>query len=246
MIFIFKKPKIVLDCFTANSNAMQNKIDHAHKFIPDWWKTAPKNINHDFYSTSTLKRCQGLIDTYRQGLMIPLWSDIAFKIQDGSYQWQYADGISEATHHDTKQFDFYVNPKDYGHIKLNSPWIFKSKDNIKFYWTKPFWNYKPNNPYFIIDGVIDFKYNPSTHINMFLNLTMNHSFIINAGLPIIHAMPLSDKEIVIKTHLVSNEFMTQNQKSAYTFINKYKNSKKSIIKEEKESKCPFSFLRSNK
>jgi hypothetical protein len=246
MIFIFKKPKIILDCFTASSGAMENKIDYANKFLPEWWKTAPKNVDNDFFSTSTIKRCQGIIDTYRQGLMIPLWSDLAFKVQDGLYQWQFADHKSGADVHDSNQFDFYVDPKYYGHVKLASPWLIKSKDNVKFYWTKPFWNYKPNNPFFITDGVIDFKYNHSSHINMFINLTMNHLFMINAGSPIIHALPLSDKDILIKTHLVSNEFMEQNTKNVYTFINKYRSSKNAEIKKEKESKCPFNFLGSNK
>jgi hypothetical protein len=70
--------------------------------------------------------------------------------------------------------------------------------------------------------------------------------MINAGSPIIHALPLSDKDIVIKTHLVSNEFMEQNTKNVYTFINKYRTSKNAGIKKEKESKCPFGFLGSDK
>jgi hypothetical protein len=69
MIFIFKKPKLVIDCFTDRPGVFNfSKIDYAHKFYPEWWKQTPKSFIENIYEMSTIKKCRGIIDTYKQGL----------------------------------------------------------------------------------------------------------------------------------------------------------------------------------
>jgi len=45
-IFKTKEEHIILDCYTYLPYVYETaKIDHAYKFIPNWWKDTPKFIN---------------------------------------------------------------------------------------------------------------------------------------------------------------------------------------------------------
>ena len=69
--------------------------------------------------------------------------------------------------------------------------------------------------------------------------------IVNAGQPMVHSIPLSDRELDIKNHLISNdEFDKRLMKftSTFSFQKRYLQSKKIIENREKEEKkCPFGF-----
>jgi len=245
-MFIFKKPKLVLDCFTDRPDVFNfSKIDYAHKFYPEWWKQSPKFYTHDFYKMSTLKRCRGVIDTYNYGAMIPLWCDLAFNIKDKNYRWQFSDFLTESVAHKSGQWDMYANPNDYGHLKISTPWYINCKSDTKFYWATPFWNHAIDSPYHILPGVLDFKYNHAVNINMMLNLQKDFTCTLKAYTPMAHIIPISDKELVIKHHLINEkEFSNLMNNATASFTNSYQIHKNNI--DSQESKCPFNFLRRSK
>jgi hypothetical protein len=130
-------------------------------------------------------------------------------------------------------------------MKIVTPWHIKCKNDIKFYWTIPFWNHAIDIPYHIIPGMLEFKYNHGLNINIMINLQKDFKHTIKAYTPMAHMIPVSDKELVIKHHLISNEeFNTLWNNTTHTFTNIYGVHKNNIDKQE--SKCPFSFLRSDK
>jgi hypothetical protein len=246
MIFLFKKPKLVIDCFTNRPDVFSfSKIDHAHNFYPEWWKQTPKTFMRTFYKEATIKKCRGIIDTYRYGAMVPLWSDLALNVKNKEYQWQFSDFETNSQIHPSEQWNTYIDPNNYGHLKITSPWYITCKSDTKFYWTVPFWNHAIDIPYHIIPGMLEFKYNHGININIMINLQKDFTHNIKLHTPMAHMIPVSDKELVIKHHLISNEeFKNLGNKHIYTFTNNYEIHKKNVDKQE--SKCPFSFLRGNK
>ena len=246
MIFLFKKPKLVIDCFTDRPDVFNfSKIDYAHKFYPEWWKQTPKSFMTNFYKSSTIKKCRGIIDTYKYGAMVPLWSDLALNIKDKQYQWQFSDLKTKSDIHAPEQWNTYANPTNYGHLKIMSPWYINCKSDTKFYWSIPFWNHAIDIPYHVIPGMLEFKYNHAIHINMMINLQKDFMHTIKAYTPMAHIIPISDKELVIKHHLVSREeFSNLFENTTFSFTNKYQIHKNNIDKQE--SKCPFNFLRRSK
>jgi hypothetical protein len=239
MIFIFKKQKLVLDCFTFDKKLYDfYRIDKASNFYPNWFKNLDKDYDDKIVRASTIKRCVGILDTYQKGFIIPMWSDLNIKITDGSYEWLFAYDKTMAMVHDYRQWSAYVSPLDYGHLKINSIWRIKSKKDTKFYFTHPYWNHNPINTYSIIPGMLNFKYQSDTNINMFFDLKQNKIIEIKQGTPMIHLMPLTDKEIVLKHHLISfDEYHSDS--SSFSFHNSYLKQKKMI--DDKEKKCPFNF-----
>ena len=120
-----------------------------------------------------------------------------------------------------------------------SPWAIESKDEVHWQFSKPVWSFPITNNLFITPGIVDFKTQHSTNINILMPLEARPSYVINAGQPIAQLIPLSDKEIDIRTHLISEEEYAarHNSRFSHSFVKGYMRT--NAIKKEK--KCPFNF-----
>jgi hypothetical protein len=248
MYFFFKRKKIVLDCFTCDPKTFSYfPIQHMQKFFPDWWKnTNPYYTVKDEFEleikTSTIKKCNGIIDLYKTGFALPLWSDLILETKsDGIYSYRFASGEQEIANHPKEQFltlcDRYI------HMKISSPWYFKEKSGIKFLWNSPKWNHLNNdlNIINILPGCVEYKDQISTNINIFLPKADN-KFFVSHNTPMIHIIPITENDVEIKNHLISKtewEHMLDLNKTI-SFNNNYNNRVK-LRKSKEKSKCPFGF-----
>lgn len=243
--FLFKKSELHLDVFTSRSGVFElYPVEYGNNFFPEWWKKLSKEYYHEgsIYPSSTMKRCDGFIQYYKNSITIPLWSDLMLKInRNDSVDWQFSDMVTNASSHPKVQMEGFMDDKEFAHVKIESPWIFKSKDEISWVWTQPIWNFKNSFDVLIPPASVNYKYNNSTNINMLIDQTEDKKILLPAGLPMVNLFPMTEKKVVIHSHLVSNEEYSKIHDATYasTFINKYKNAKK--ILQEKESKCPFHF-----
>jgi hypothetical protein len=241
VLFIFRKSKLVLDCFTSKEYVFKNnKINYANQFYPEWWKNIPKEVMLGITPTGTLKKCQGLIDTYKIGAMLPLWSDLAINIQNKKFEWQFADFMTNCVQHNPKQWGAFADPNVYGNMKIESFWKCKTKTDTNFYYTSPFWNSPINRSYETLSGTLNFKYQHDANINIMLNTSKDGHFVLKQGTPMIHLIPITDKQLIIKHHLIDDKEIN-NMSGTFMFTNSYKMNKQRILKEE--SKCPFGFLK---
>jgi hypothetical protein len=252
-MFLFKKKEIVVDCFTYEPLIHDAcKISPAKKFLPDWYKKLPTSFSKIVPNSlgieveqSTIRRCPGVNNLFGSGFMIPLWSDL--KIKSTETEWKHVfsfepDGTGIESHPKTQYgpvFDLYF------HLKIQSPWMFKEKTGVHFTWLQPTWNLVNHmQELVIVPAVTEFKYQNATNINLFIPKNDNEIFI-KAGTPLVHLIPLSEDQIIIKNHLVSRDEyvkIAHSRGPALTFTNKYRNIKNIIQREEKEQKkCPFGF-----
>lgn len=217
MFFNFLKKKIVVDTFTNNPLLAQSTacIQPAARFYPDWWKATNKtfssvNGNNMVIDGPTIKSCQGIIDLYKNSFILPLWSDLVMEVYEDNYSWQWAELSSpDINSHPPAQFDNPVNNlSQWHHAKFVSPWFCVSKSDIKFACVEPVWTTIENN-YFIkyLSGVIDFKYQHSMNINMFIP-KIPRRLKFDFAQPIYQIIPLTDSyEIEFKPQVVdSNEW----------------------------------------
>lgn len=241
MDIFFKKTELTVDCFTTNINAFELfPIQESKHFYPEWWKNLPKNEftenrNGLPIPISTMKRCEGFINLYQSGFIIPLWSDIIIQTHGmNNYSFEFADGVSTLSYHNSDQLGpQFVN---YIHIKFESPWRIQEKTGVNFIFQQPSWN----NPSDLINshvlpGIIDFKYQFTSSINLFI--LKNKRYQWAAGRPMAHVVPMSDKKIKLKMHLISEE-----EKSKMRVMNRsmpFFQSQYRKYKEIKESQCPF-------
>jgi hypothetical protein len=192
----------------------------------------------DIHKASTIKHCTGFIEYYKQGFILPAWSDLAIEVKDGNYRWQFSDRRSVIEVHPKEQWESYADPKSYGHMKLCSPWELKSKSDTKFMFLAPSWNYPMGTPLTFLNGTVEYKYNHATNINVLISLRDDATFNIPHGQPLAHIVPITDKQVELRHHLVSAEELSRIQPSSFSFTNTYKQRVK--MTKANEAKCPFS------
>ncbi len=237
MLFI-PRAKLVVDCFTYQRNAFELfPIDHAVNFFPEWWKHMPKESEHmGLFPVSTMKRCSGIHDLYKSGIILPLWSDLAMRFESNKWDFQFADKETVITPHSPEQWKYYADPTKYLHIKIESPWALYTKKPINWTLIKPAWNFPPDSNLNIVTGVLNFRYQHGTHINALLPVKPTKEILL-AGQPMAHFIPQSDKEIVLKHHYVTEQEYHHRYagRLEHSFVRGYQRA----VGIRKDKKCPF-------
>jgi len=239
-----------VDAFTYDG-VLHNSypIVKSSQYMPEWWKKLPVSMHddtqpHALIKFATMKRCNGFTDFYANSFTLPLWSDVSIELQliEGHKVWRYkfADESSTIDTHDDRQFTNFVDHRLYQQFKFVSKWRLKEKTGVKFLMAHPTWNMSELNFKFqILPGVIDFKNQHALHINSMWKYPTEglDSTLLEADTPLAHIIPLTDKAISIRTHLVSYEEYVQLYGN-YKFTGKYKEQEKINERNQKKS-CPF-------
>lgn len=210
-----KKSKIVVDCFTTNAAIHEfYPIESAKQFMPGWWKrmspTVMRTSNVGIsYPEGTLKRCDGFLDLFQQGFILPLWSDVIIETTaNGNYKYQFpAAGTPPIVNHTRDQMSPDFN--HLMHLKLISPWVIEEKTGVKFHLTQPTWTMLDHVQHMtILPGVVNYKNQVATHVNMFVPI-QDRRFELEAGQPLAQIVPISDKKVEVRNHLITDSEFEQ-------------------------------------
>lgn len=234
MLSLFSKP-VIVDCYTDSPYAFEYaKPAKAAEFAPKWWKSLPKD------DKPNMSRCAGMIDLYRKAFVLPMWSelDVSFN-SDGSYNWQYADKLSEAEVHDPDQYAGWASESNAEHLKLDSPWYFFCKEDVYFQWTSATWSQDDIFEYLSVPATVEYKYQNATNVNLML-AKRNEKINIPLGRPLVFITPLTERKVVFRTHLIPHDEL-QKKKALFppVALGKYFALRK--ILKQREPKCPFGF-----
>jgi hypothetical protein len=249
--FFIRKSTIVIDVYTFIEEVHDLYApENSSRFVPQWWKeletTYSSRVDFPLIKSTTMKRCVGIIETIKNGFILPLWSDVAINLTKDAdqryYRYHFANQRSVIEHHSSIQYGKFIDTNEIQHLKLVSPWKFKEKTGTMFNLSQPTWHLGTHvKDFCIIPGVTDFKYQNSTNIQMlgyYPETDGTRHILIEAGTPMYHATPLSDKRVVIKKHLISESEWQLMGNAAIKFNNSYKARKDRM--DNVESKCPFS------
>jgi hypothetical protein len=207
---VFRKNFINIDCFTSSQMVEQaSPIQKASSYIPDWWKNLNSSVvmNHPTtnrpYSFPTMKTCYGFVELYRHGLVMPLWTDLELFIEPENYAYHAADFTSSIERHGEHNWGHsYTN---YYHMKLISPWMIREKSGVKFMFAPCVWSHLDQlSDIRVLPGIVNYKYQHFTNINWFVP-KVNKRITLPLGTPMIHMLPLTDKKLNIKTHVVDEK-----------------------------------------
>lgn len=257
MNFFFKSDKIVLECFTDNPFIYETaKINHAVKFLPEWWRELPvaKKIDRDNFDIKSdlnkfnLRTCPGFRDLYKKSLVLPLWSELRIKVYpDGSYDWKSANEAVIHSHPKV-QYDGLFSNAPLAHLKVFSPWFVKSKSDLQLMFLEPFFNNTNINDLRIIPGVLNAKYISELNVNCFIEPKLDgvRSINLNPLTPLSFLVPLTEKKIELRHHLITTReklrFTESHSFHGYNlFSKKIKTYNKVDELNKKNSKCPFGF-----
>lgn len=250
-MFLFKRKEIVVDCFTIHMSVYElYKIRPAIKYFPEEAKALPNFYDQVdpstkiTYQAGTIRKCIGLIDLYKEGFILPMWTDLLAEPKNGSAGDNAVAMVGlpfQYEMHSRKQYGDIFN--DYIHIKLTGVWRLREKTGIQFLWNAPTWNlHKQIQNFTIVPGSISYKYQSQTNVNMFLNKNVER-FTLESGTPLVHMVPITDKEVKLRHHLVSQEEYSKiGIPDEYDMIRPERYVR--WVKEyeaNKTNKCPFGF-----
>ena len=226
MMHFFRRAQIHLDAFTNRRDVIEYApITNAMEVIPTWWKNLPKQITSatDFFPEATMKTCVGMYDYYNKSIAVPLWSELNIDVVNTGYNWQFADNFTVAEIHNPKSYDGFLDTKKYGHLKIFSPWWLTTKEDLNWVYTQPLYNRASLTDYCMAQGLLNFKHQHSTNIQLFINLQTNRQFSIPFRTPFL-LTPMSDKKIVVHRHLITDEQFKSKVTLSVTSVtvNKYK------------------------
>lgn len=213
-MFLFKKSPIVLDCFTAQPHAHKFAPPHsAMRALPGWWKALP-SISNKFkfdeeYSQTNMRYCAGMIDLYRAAVALPMWSDIDVLVggeDSPGYRYQFADMVSAAGQHPSSQHEGFAPNKQVQHLKFESPWMFVTKESLNWVAVPASYNHDIAD-YQALPGVVNFKHSHTTSVQlMFSRAKVGPKNVhIAHRTPLYLYIPQTDREVLVRTHLVSHE-----------------------------------------
>ena len=241
-MFWGKRKPVVLNCYTCRPDVFNFfPIVSAKQKIPAWFKKLPtpyyKGLDDN---VQNLKLCPAVVELFCQGFLLPLWSDLFLEIGKAgteNYRWQYSDRKSDIQVHPARDWGDEFPTTKYQHLKLDSPWFFECEEDIRFLATSPEWQFDTLDGIHILSGVLGFNAQGTTNINMFARRDAEvRKKIIPCGTPIYQFIPLTDRKVVLKTHLISkNELERKQTKSTRVSFIRHYQKKLNLFK----NKCPY-------
>lgn len=255
--FFHRTPVINVDCFTANNDAYKfTPIVKAAKAKPEWYdqvlKTQPSNTPWPQYkvdekggidfnwhmSLRTVKHCPGFHELYSKGFILENWCDLAVNVTESSIAFHYSNGKSPIVHSNDQTAPGFSN---YYILKLNSPWLIQTKENVPFIALGAQWSLEGFN-FHTLPGIVNFHY--QTGSNAFITVEMGkpYMFHLPMGKPLMHFIPLSDKKIKIHNHIITEaELTTKSYNVTGTSMGWRRTISLVNRNDKREKKCPFGF-----
>jgi hypothetical protein len=240
MFDIFIKPSTLhIDCLTSSKKVYDfAPIQYSSKFFPEWWKKLPKeHLDPNNMPQPTMKTCTGLLSIYKNSIIIPCWEDIIINTTETEIRLGSASNSVKSEQHAYRQRYGYL--KNFHHTKIISPWLFKCKHDINFSWQKPMYNFENPIDFILMDGVVSYKYQNATNINLLFRKTPK-TVKLDFLQPLVLITPHTEKRLIFKNHLVPEQQIQQYSDRVIKYINIY-NTIKKLTDEKDRKKCPFHF-----
>lgn len=184
----------------------------AAQALPTWWKEASpyfktpinpdgkKIIVQNSESNATFKKCTPMLDLLSSGYIVPLWSDVQVRSEDGLplitwrvqkdvFSLHNGEGVEIPDGYQKMQFKFLNQwipklPKGYSALIISCPGY-------------------PNNPFKAMQAIIDYDKTPHPlHPPMFLK--ENFEGIIEKGTPMFQIIPFKRNNWVSKFSFLEN------------------------------------------
>lgn len=240
--FFHRTPVIHLDCFTNDANVHKfTPIVSASLTKPDWFNKIPipeNPVELDFDNLTVkhrnIRSCYGFLEFYKRGVVMESWCDMGFKTSKDNCQAHFSGPPDPVSHNPEQYGNAFYN---YFNVKIRSPWLFECKDSVHFIFVGAEWALGDFDIK-VLPGVINFTLASSG--NYFIMVPRKEDqFIIPLGNPMIHIIPISEKKLKHKVHLLSRpEYQKKINTPSYSFYGWRKI--KTIMKRNEKRGCPFS------
>ena len=212
-----KKDAVKVKCYTTSRTGIHYAYPPQIVSQPSWAKklkgascleTARSMVEKtEPHTFSTIQTCPGRFELYKKGFIIPLWSDLYIQVnEEGEWKYQFSDLESKIAEHPWPQYSSMCKEGEFSHLKLVSPWVLDSPEDVDFIAIKPAWEIKALHGLEILPGILNFYHQHSTNINLFIKNSKEkkQEFFLKAGTPLFHIIPLSDRKVELEVKAVDS------------------------------------------
>ncbi|MFZ8929329.1 MAG: hypothetical protein ACO2YY_09085 [Pseudohongiellaceae bacterium] len=212
-----KKNTIKVKCYTANKGGIHYAYPPQIVSQPSWAKNlkgaSPLEVARNMVEKTeprtfrTIQTCPGRFELYKKGFIIPLWSDLYIQVNEkGEWRYQFSDLESKIDEHHWVQYSSLCKEGEFSHLKIISPWILDSPDDIDFIAIKPAWEIKALHGLEILPGILNFYHQHSMNVNLFIKNSKEkkQEFFLKAGTPLYHVIPLTDRRVELEVKAMAN------------------------------------------
>jgi len=240
---IFKKKELQPTVqFYTRSDGLEKIVPPvpASKYIPKWWIDIPKNFQENLLYKDfkgTIKNCPALPDYWKQGYVLPLWTDLYVKIDKDGVEWRTPDKKWTFEFHSYEQYIKWLpdNIRDKYKIiiKPNCPWRIKTPPGYSIYQLPMFYQH---NPVFdVLPGTI---WSDIHHeINQQMVFKEYGEFTIERGTPLAVYIPYKRTKYNFKITNYTEEAQKWEAKNSAMVRTKFRGAYRE--EQKRISKCPF-------
>lgn len=230
-----KSKPVVLELYTSDPAIFKySKWENANKHKPSWWKRL--NIPGKNQEEANMKHCAGFNDLYSNAITVPMWCEFRANIPPigiDQLTYEFANPKAGLDIHPENQRNNFLPDSEYQHMKLLSPWVATCEEPVEFLMTNTFWDMPEPFSYFVPNGVINFKHQAASHVNIVVKKDVAFKkLFVQQGTPLVLLVPLTERKLVLKYNLISEEEfrrLYEEKNASLWFTQKY----------YKAKKCPF-------
>lgn len=168
------------------------KPKRAGKHIPEYYRKLSAEMDNNPQS-GTAKRCVPFMEAITTGYIIPIWSDLYVKAEDGEIEMTFPDNLpmdQSIGHHDYQQLkDHPASDMSYGKnlLKFINPWVINTPPGVSCLFTTPMNHFEAR--FKLVDGIVDTD-TYYQHINFpFVWTGGDGEFFIEKGTPLVQVFP---------------------------------------------------------
>jgi hypothetical protein len=222
------------------------------KKTPEWFKNMHpyrnnvKGVDDNSDPNSTIKKCMPVFDCMTAGYYIPLICDVWVENDQENLNFKWSmDDIQIVSAHNKEGYNLYPIPDGYMSIafKWINPWIINTNKNYSCLFTHPM--HYDDLPFKCLPAIVDTDKHP-TEIHFIFFLKKGFRGLIPKGTPIIQVIPFKRQKFKATYDTKYEKFDLIWNKAKTVFFDRYKlffRSPKKYDMEQKDRKCPFSFIK---
>lgn len=184
-------------------------LQPASQYVPAWFKNLPaKEIltaheDGKTFGVTTAKTCPGIVKLLTKGYIVPCPFDLHITTQGSTYDIAVPSAFkSNVEVHPNSQLN-YADNGTFIVLKIVTPYSIRCTEAIDFLYTVPTFHVLNCYPdYEVPNGIFEFKYQHSCNVFIFIPVDAEdmspREYKIQAGTPIAHIIPLTDKKLSLK------------------------------------------------
>lgn len=200
---VIKTPEIEFLCYPEFKDIIPEPKP-ANKSLPDWYKKLPQYTNG--IQGETIKRCPPFLDALTLGWTIPLAADLKVKVNDDGSQIDFDSRVnfSLVEKHGMEQITSEKSPNPICPVqplKFINRWMIKVPKDYSVLFVSPFKNEETR--FTCMPGVVHCdEYNNFVNFPFIFNVR-NYEGIIEAGTPLVQAIPIKRDTLIKKSSVRS-------------------------------------------